>query len=442
MHPSSRRPLLGLAVLGALGVTADDGAADERDGVTFHREVARVMQDKCVACHRAGGAAPFSLESYETAYNKRRMIRMVVDGRVMPPWLASDEDGPWANDLRLSDAERATILAWVDAGGPAGDPADAPPRIEWPEGWLIGEPDETFQLIGPQSLPAEGTIKLRMVFADRVVPRDMWVKQLQILPGDPEVVHHASVEFEPPPTYGMGGRDTLVATLAPWTQQPQGWQYLFGYLPGKGPRAYEEGVARFLPKGSRLRFGMHYTPKGEASVDLTQLGLVIADEEARFAAETRYMNNWKLAIPPGEKRMFTAELDVPHDVKLRSITPHMHLRGRTFVGDLIRPDGSEERLIRIPEWDQDWQISYVFAEQPVVPAGSLIRITGWYDNTAENLDNPDPTQFVRFGQQTWDEMLTMAVEWVRPMDEAFHGGRMRVRGLVEGNIKNPPSEPR
>jgi mono/diheme cytochrome c family protein len=433
MNPTSRRPLACFA-LAFLGLPSQAGT-EEPPEVTFHGEVERILQDGCMACHRSGGAAPFSLETYEIAFNKRRMIGLVVEGGIMPPWLASEDDGPWANDLRLSDEDRKTLLTWVEADAPRGDPADAPAPRVWKEGWLIGEPDETFQLAEEQRLPAEGTVNLRMLVADRVVPRDMWIERLQILPTDPEVVHHATVEFLPPPSYGLGNRDTLVAALAPWTPEPNEWQYLFGYLPGKGPRSYEEDVARFIPKGSLLRFGMHYTPKGEATVDRTRLGLVATEVETPFVAETHYMNNWKIAIPPGEQREYTAELDVPHPVRLRSITPHMHLRGRTFVADLLRPDGSEERLIHIPEWDQDWQISYVFADEPEVPAGSLIRITGAYDNSADNLDNPDPSKWVRFGQQTWDEMLTMAVEWVRPRGDTIHGGRMRVR-IPQGHLRD------
>ena len=417
-----------LASTSAPGCLLDIARAVEptpAEEIDYHGEVARVLQRNCVKCHRPDGPAPFSLEDFETAYDKRRMIGMVVDAGIMPPWYATDETGPWANDTRLSGEERRMIDEWVARGAPEGDPADGPEPLVWKGGWQIGEPDEVFQFDAPRQLPASGTVEWEHIEIERVVPRDLWIKRLQILPSDPQVVHHASAEFLPPPQeVTVRGRDLLLGSLAPWSKpapsvRPQRWQYLFGYLPGKGPRSYRENVARFLPEGSRIRFGMHYTPKGEATADLTSLGLVLADEPTDFLAETTYMHAIDVEIPPGEQAEFSNEIVVPYDVVLRSITPHMHLRGVSFQSHLIHLDGTEELLLDIPAWDQDWQNSYVFAQEPVVPRGTRLRITGKFDNSSANPNNPDPTRHVVFGQQIWDEMLTMAVEWIRPRDEAL-----------------------
>ena len=397
----------------ALGAAVPELASESE--VTYHRDVARILQANCVECHREGGAAPFSLESYEDAFDRRRMMRVVVGERIMPPWLADDTGGPWLNDRRLSEADRGTLLTWVESGAPAGDPADAPVPLTWEEGWVIGEPDHVFRLDEEKLLPAEGVIEWDPIPADAVVPYDMWVKGLQVLPTDPEVVHHATVTFKPPKDYGRTTVDALMGNLLPWTKRYEGWQFLFGYLPGKGPRSYADGVARFLPKGSQIRFDMHYTPKGVETRDRTQLGVILAEEEPVFAAQTRMIRNWKVKIPPHAKDVSFSETYVlPSDVLLRSVVPHMHYRGHIFHADLLRPDGTEEALIRIPEWNPDWQFSYVFRDPPFAPKGSKIRITGWFDNTAENPFNPDPTQWVEDGPQIWDEMMMMATEWIRP----------------------------
>jgi hypothetical protein len=352
------------------------------------------------------------------------MIAMVVREGIMPPWYAADHTGPWKNDRRLSARERSEVLDWVAAEGPEGDAAETPVPLRFESGWVIGTPDETFSFPEPFELPAEGEIEWTHVVSETVVPRDLWVARIQLLPSDKRVVHHASAEFQTPlPPERPPAARRVLQTLTPWTRRPvpkmRTWQYLFGYLPGKDPRTYGDGVARFLPKGSRVRFGMHYTPIGEATEDATTLGLVLAEGPTPFLAETMYMHSQQVDIPPGETAEFTAEMRVPYDVLLRSLTPHMHLRGSRFSARALYPDGTEELLIEIPHWDQDWQNSYELAEPRTLPRGTRLQITGNYDNTASNPSNPDPTQHVRLGQQITDEMLTMAVEWIRPREEAL-----------------------
>ncbi|MAB79142.1 MAG: redoxin [Planctomycetes bacterium] len=399
----------------ALGDRTPEFAA--RGSVTYHGNVARILQSNCVECHRTGGAAPFSLETFEDAYDRRRMMGVVVPDGQMPPWLADDTGGPWLNDRRLSVEDKRTLLSWIEAGAPEGDPADGPVPLEWKAGWVIGEPDFVFQLGEEKAIPAEGVIDWDPILADVEVPHDMWVKALQVLPTDPEVVHHATVTFRPPKDYGKTTLDALMSHLVPWTKRYEGWQFLFGYLPGKGPRSYADDVARFLPKGSLIRFDMHYTPKGVKTRDRTRIGVVLAEEEPIYAAQTRMIRNWKVKIPPHAKDVhFSKVYTLESDVLLRSLVPHMHYRGHIFHADLLLPDGTEKSLIRIPEWNPDWQFSYVFRHPPLAPTGSQIRITGWFDNSDENPFNPDPTRWVHDGPQIWDEMLMMATEWIRPRE--------------------------
>jgi hypothetical protein len=191
--------------------------------------------------------------------------------------------------------------------------------------------------------------------------------------------------------------------------------FLFFHLPGKGPQSYPDGTARFLPKGARLRFDMHYTPNGRSVVDRTRLGLVLAAGPPELVAESRNFWNQDIDIPPMDPNaVFTREFPIQHDVLLRSLTPHMHLRGRSMVADLLLPGGDTQRLIDVPAWDQDWQFDYVFREPRFMPAGARMRVTASYDNSPDNPSNPDPTARVTDGPLTTDEMMSLIVEWIRP----------------------------
>lgn len=423
MVPATRAPGAPLSIeRGEAGLPAD---------VTYHDQVARIFQATCVECHHDGGAAPFALTDYETAYDRRRMIGMVVENGIMPPWSASEPHGTWKGDRHLDERERGTIAAWLEAGAPEGDPALAPIEYEWSDGWVIGEPDVIFQLEEVQQIPAEGVIPYQRVLADKTVDRDMWIERMQVRPTDQTVVHHASAFFEEPREVR---RDTLVETMVPWLPLRKGRKYepmqlLWGYAPGRPAGSFEPGVARFVPKGSKIFFEMHYTTNGRATTDRTRLGLVLADGPTELVAETHALAFTGIDIAPGGKAEYTLEYEFEYPARLRSLVPHMHYRGSHFIAHLLHLDGSEERLIEIPEWDFDWQHTYVFHDGPLVEPGMRVRMKGSFDNSAANVDNPDPGERVQYGVQTWEEMLKLGVEWVRPREAAGadkHGVRVTV----------------
>jgi len=389
-------------------------AAPSAGPVTYHREVARLLQANCVECHRAGGVAPFGLETYAHARGRRAMIELVVEDGIMPPWFAAEGTGPWCNDRRLSESDRAAVLAWIANGTPEGDPADAPLAYAYPDGWRIGEPDLVLQMVQPFQVPAEAPVGQRYFEVTPEVPADLWIQRLEIRPTAPEVVHHVTVSYQPP--LRAAGEKELRSALLPWSRKDnEGWVFLFFYLPGKGPHSYPEGIASFLPKGARLRFDMHYTPNGKSVSDQTRLGLVLAKEPPALVAECRNFWNQDIDIQPYEPdAVFTRDFPIQHDVLLRSLTPHMHLRGRSMVADLIVPGGETTRLIDVPAWDQDWQFDYVFREPRFAPAGSRVRVTASYDNSPGNPSNPDPSARVTDGPLTTDEMMSLIVEWIRP----------------------------
>jgi hypothetical protein len=385
------------------------------DAVSYHADVARILQSNCVRCHHEGGPGPFALDSYRSAYDKRRMIGMVVEQRIMPPWYAADTSGPWHNDPRLADWAREVLSAWIERGAPEGDPADGPAPIAWPRGWQIDEPDIVFQLDREREIPAEGVVQWDPIPADRVAPRDLWIEQLEVRPTAPNVVHHVLMFFQPPEEYLGDVRGKVMGQLAPFEERPEPtWQFLAGMVPGSGAYRFPEGVGRFIPAGSRLRFDMHYTPNGRATTDRTMLGLVLLDEPPPLVSRMRAVQNFRLLIPPHEKVEFDGVLQFEEELFARSINPHMHLRGTEFLATVLYPDGREQELIHLPVWDPDWQLSYYFAEPPLLPAGTKIRIHGWFDNTADNPHNPDPTAEVRGGKQNSDEMLYMAVDCIQP----------------------------
>ena len=382
--------------------------------ITYHDQVSRILQRNCVECHRDGGAAPFSLETYEQARGRRGMVKFTVAEGIMPPWFASDGTGPWENDRRLSDTDKETLLEWYAQGAPEGDPADAPAPRTWREGWMIGEPDLVFRIPEPFEIPATGVVDLTKFFIEEVVPEDIWVQRMQVLPTDPSVVHHATAMFKPPDD-AYSTEQRILNALVPWNQSREGWQFLLAYLPGKDARIFADGVARFVPKGSVIRIEMHYTPNGVATEDQTSIGMVLADGPPEFAARTRMIRNPNVFVPAGEPNAkFYMSYSMAARAYLRSLTPHMHLRGKSFEVSLVYPDGTQESALEIEEWDPDWQFTYTFREPRLLDVGTRIQVEATFDNSWENPNNPDADVDVIDGPQIWDEMMILVAEWISP----------------------------
>ncbi|MFT5462844.1 MAG: mono/diheme cytochrome c family protein [Planctomycetota bacterium] len=398
---------------GAKAVAALDAM---QGGPTYHRDIARLFQRRCVECHRPGGVAPVSimLNTYEQVRGRRLMIRTVVEDDVMPPWFAAHDTGPWLRDRSLTPEEKAMLLAWIEADAPEGDPSEAPLSREFFEGWGIGEPDVTIALAEPFTVPAEGVVDLQELAAEHVTREDMWVTAMQILPTAPEVVHHVVILMKSPePPLPKRVREEL----APWQKRRGGWEFLGGYLPGKGPRVYPENAARFIPKGSVIQFVMHYTPSGREIADQTRIGFKTTDEIPDMVAQAYVMKNEDIAIPAGSQDVAVEdEWILPKDIRLISLTPHMHLRGSRFLVYVQEPGMEEERILELPRWDDAWQFSYSPPQPISFPKGTRFRVVGIYDNSPMNMNlaQGDWEQDVVNGPQVWDEMLMMAIEWVAP----------------------------
>ena len=396
----SRAVVLGAALLLLAGAVLALDAAFGPDTVTYHGEVSRVLEDNCVSCHREGGIAPFSWREYEVARARASMIPTVLAEGRMPPWFASPEHGEWANERRLREEERRVLLEWVEAGAPEGDPEDAPEPREFVDGWQLGEePDTVIRLPEPQQVPAEGVVPYRYVHVKTDYSEDRWIQKAELRPTGTEVAHHAIVFQEGPDAERRG----------PW---------VVGWAPGVPPSQFPEGTGKLLPAGGWLTFQLHYTTMGNPATDRTELALVFADEKPSRRVRTRSVGTTEFEIPAGaENHEVVAELEFERPGKILSLLPHMHYRGKAFRYELIRPDGTEEILLEVPNYDFDWQLSYV-AEEPIrVDSGAVLRGRAWYDNSADNPRNPDPTEAVSYGQQSFDEMMFGFFEWVPSRNE-------------------------
>ena len=393
------------------------GKTDENAAVNYSKHVARILRDRCVACHREGEIAPFSLASYKEAAGWAEMIDEVVQGGRMPPWHASPEYGKFSNDCRLTDEEKRTIATWVAAGAPEGDPKDLPEPAHYVEGWRIPAPNLVISLPKTVEIPAEGTMPYQNFSIDPKLNEDVWVRASQVRPGNPSVVHHLVVFVIPPGSRESEGRIDFLAA----------------YAPGMPPRVLPDGLAKLVPAGSKLMFQVHYTPRGTPQTDRSEIGLVFADPKTIRKEMTAIATiNMDLRIPAGAADYAaTAEHRFDQDTILYSLLPHMHLRGKAFRFEAVFADGRREVLLDVPRYEFEWQNVYVLSEPRLMPEGSVLRCLARYDNSAANLSNPDPTKTVRWGEQTKDEMLVGYVEVARA-DQDLSLGAPAIRKLGDG----------
>jgi mono/diheme cytochrome c family protein/peroxiredoxin len=377
--------------------------------VTYHRDVARILQQNCVQCHREKGIGPFALDDVADVTDRAKTIKRVIESRTMPPWSAAPipegQPNPWANDHSLSARDRADLFAWLDSPDrPPGNPADAPAPLTFSSEWSIGKPDLVVQIPKPFAIKAEGIMPYQMATVETTLTEDKWVRAYEIMPTAREVVHHVIVNVhEKGAPVRRTGEDG----------------YWAAYVPGNTSRIYPDGFARKLPAGATISFQIHYTPSGKATEDRLRMGLIFAKEPPRFAMHASAVLNHKITIPPGEaNHVETAQHVVPMDLNVTAFMAHMHVRGKAFRYELILPDGKTETLLDIPRYDFNWQLRYEYKEPRVLPRGSTVKITAVYDNSAGNKANPDPAKTVRWGQQTYDEMMIGYIEYFTPLAAA------------------------
>jgi peroxiredoxin len=359
--------------------------------VTYAADVARIMQNKCQSCHRPGQVGPFSLLTYDEARKHAAMIGEVVDQRRMPPWHADPRYGHFRNDRSLSARERATLLAWVEQGAPLGNAKDVPPPRVFPEGWSIGKPDVVFEIPETYYVPAQGVVEYVFFRVPTHFTEDRWIQAAEAVPGDPSVVHHIVV--------------FLIESQASGGPRRGGGQHFCGYAPGDLPTILPEGTAKRIPAGAELIIQVHYTPNGRVRTDRSKVGMIFAKSKVEREAYTIGIANPDLLIPPGKEIGVPSSMVLEQDARLVSFMPHMHLRGKDFKYTITRPGESPEPVLSVPVYDFGWQTYYVLSQPMLLPKGTIIDCVAHFDNTESNPYNPDPKKFVRWGDQTFEEMM-------------------------------------
>ena len=387
--------------------------------VTWSRHVARILQERCEPCHRPGQAGPFPLQTYEEARGRGRMIAAVVEEERMPPWNARDEfRGVFANERRLPESEKALLAAWVRDGMPRGLPEEDPPPLVWPEGWTIGPPDAVFTVdtvfgegeqpdvpLPPEgyAVPREGVVEYVHFTAPTGFAEDRWIQAIETRASAPDVVHHVLILLIDP----TGEHSTYTGSELDFTS------YLAAAVPGEASYVYPPGYGKRLPAGSKLVFQVHYTPNGKERFDRASVAMIFCDEPPELEVVTDAVFDWNIRIPPGATaHEARAKRLLVEDTAVVAFLPHMHTRGKDFRYVAHYPGGESQDLLAV-DFDFGWQESYVLPDPLPLPAGTVLEVIGHFDNSADNPRNPDPSAWVEWGDQTFEEMFLGYFDVVR-----------------------------
>jgi hypothetical protein len=379
-------------------------ASTGADAPTFSKDVAPVLFKRCIECHRAGEAGPMALTSYKEARPWAKSIKQAVASRTMPPWDADPAVDHFSNDRRLTDNELATVVKWVDNGAPEGNPKDLPKLPALVQGWQFGKPDVTFDIGKDYTITAEGPIAYQYFKIDPGFKEDTWIQAAEVRPTQRAQVHHILVFVQ------EGGKRVTRAG-------EQFSDMLIGYAPGVPSITWDPDTAFLVKAGSTLLLQVHYTANGKEAVDRSMVGFKIRKDTPKYRAFSGSATQHRLQIPPNDSNyMVSATYLFKEDVTLLDFTPHMHLRGKAFKYVMTYPDGRVEDMLNVPHYDFNWQLSYILAEPRQVPAGTKIEATAWYDNSANNKYNPDPSKEVSWGDQTFQEMMIGFFNYKVPVD--------------------------
>jgi peroxiredoxin len=387
-------------------------ARPKADGaITYARHISRIVQKNCQECHRPGEIGPMSLLDYDDVVAWSDTIEEVVRQGRMPPWPADPRYGKFSNEHRLSAADREQLLTWLEQGTPRGDDRDLPPPVRYPEGWKIGKPDLVLSMPRPFEVPArtpKGGVAYQYFTIDPGFKEDRWVERAEARPDARSVVHHMVVFILPEgELFNMEGPGNV----------------LCGTAPGDSPLMLEPGFAKKVPARARLVFQLHYTPNGHAQKDRSSVGMIFCKEPPRHRVLTKPIINPRFAlrrekIPAGHDNYLMEATHVfRQDAHILGFFPHMHLRGKDFLYEAIYPDGKMEVLLSVPRWDFGWQSVYRCAEPVAMPKGTRLHCVAHFDNSSANLNNPDPTRHVFWGDQTWEEMMIGWIDYYYDSDK-------------------------
>jgi peroxiredoxin len=372
----------------------------EHAKISYSQTIAPMLQESCVACHRAGGIGPWAMTNYEIVKGFAPMIREVVRTERMPPWHADPHYGAFKNNRAMTKDQAKTLVHWIEAGAPRGQGPDplATTHKDWPE-WPAGQPDLVLN-VPAFDVPATGVVPYQNQVVQNPLDRDVWLRAVDFAPGNRSVLHHVIVTILP-----KGSNNRLGGT------------YLAGYVPGAAAIKFPTDTGILLPAGSAINFQMHYTTSGKTATDQTRFGVYFAKETPKYPLRNTVLLDPRLRIPANTKaHPLSASRTFDRDILIYSLTPHSHFRGRASNFVATYPDGRQEVLLSVPYYDFNWQTAYELSEPKLLPAGSKLTHTTVYDNSVQNPANPDPNIEVRWGEQSWEEMLYGNVRF-RYLDE-------------------------
>ena len=394
-----------------LGSLLSIAAAHAQQPVTFAKDVAPVLQEKCESCHRPGQGAPMSLQTYEEARPWARSSKQRVASHAMPPWNIDKTVGiqHFENDRSLTEDQIATIVKWVDTGAPLGDKKDLPAPKVWPDdsGWqlakVLGQEPDFVVKSEPYTVPAVSQDLWWKPTADVPVTEERWVRAVEMRPGTlagRRITHHALAQLE----------QTEPGASAADNAAPPG--LLMEWAIGKTYDIYRPGSGKLLEPGAKIKWDIHYHAVGEAVRDHVELAVYlypkgyVPEHRTRLVLFSAYKTNNDLDIPPNSVTETQAFHVLKSAARLENFQPHMHLRGKAMSMEAILPDGTVRMLSYVDNFNFNWMNNYIYSDDaaPVLPKGTVLRITAWYDNTAAHASNPDPSQWVGYGDRTVDEM--------------------------------------
>jgi hypothetical protein len=427
-----RVPIFALALPLAFGAMASAASTNGAPTVTFNKEVLPILQAKCQECHRPGEAAPMSLISYTEARPWAKSIKQNVATKKMPPWFADPHVGKFANDRSLSQQEIDTLIAWVDAGAPEGNPKDAPAPRKWVDGWNIGKPDMVLEMPTAFSVPAKGVIDYQYIIIPTHLTEDKWIQAVEVVPSARSVMHHVIATIREPGSKWFANEPAGVAFVPQKGDRSgtgDGTSGLGGYVPGQStPPTDSPHRATLIKAGSDIVLQLHYTTNGTPAVDQTKLGIIFAKEPPKDVLVGGNSATLRLNIPPGDPDYkVEASSTVQYDCDLVSMMPHSHLRGKAFEYRIVRPNGESETVLRVPKYDFNWQLTYYLAQPIHLEKGTKVQVFAEFDNSADNKYNPDPTKEVHWGEQTFEEMMMGYYNVVVKAENMPNGGMPKGR---------------
>ena len=416
--------VVGLSLCGLLMAASDDTAPPPPGKTTFYKDVLPILQNNCQSCHRAGEVAPMALMTYDDARPWAVAIKLAVTTKKMPPWYADPQYGHFSNERKLTPQEIRTLVSWVDGGAKPGDPKEAPAPVKFVDGWNIGVPDRVIEMPIAYNVPAEGTVEYQYLVIPGGFTQDTWVRAAEVRPGNRSVVHHVIAFIRPPGSKWMTDakpgeffvpkkeKEQDDKEKQEDSSQPRRrragdiGELLVGYAPGLQPLDLSTDEAKLIKAGSDIVLQLHYTASGTPGSDKTKIGLIYAKQPPKFRNLQLAASNAGFKIPPNDSNYeVKSQVLLQDTVTVADLMPHMHFRGKDFRFDVIYPDGKTETLLSVPKYDFNWQLGYRLATPLVLPKGTRIECTAHFDNSANNPYNPDPTKQVKWGDQTWEEMM-------------------------------------